>query len=90
MRITLNIPELESFVEEQVKSGCYPSPEDVVNGALALLRGQVQASTAEIEELRAALAVGIDEADRGLSEPWDADEIASEVERRIRAERKTG
>jgi len=90
MQITLNMPELEEFVESQVKSGCYLSPEDVVKGALTLLRGQTQVSVAELEELRAAIAVGIDEADRGLSAPWDRDEIAGEVERRVRGERKTG
>jgi putative addiction module CopG family antidote len=90
MQITLKMPDLERFVEEQVKAGAYPSAEDVVNGALALLRGQAQTSAAEIQELRAAIAVGVDEADRGLSEPWNADEIAAEVERRQDAERKTG
>jgi putative addiction module CopG family antidote len=90
MQITIKMPELEKFVEEQVKAGTYLSPEDVVSGALALLRGHAQTSVADIEELKAAIAVGVDEANRGLSEPWDADEIAAEVERRIRSERKTG
>jgi putative addiction module CopG family antidote len=90
MQITLRMPELEKFVEEQVRAGAYRSPEDVVNGALALLRGQAQTSAAEVEELRAAIAVGMGEADRGLSEPWNADEIAAEVERRMIGERKTG
>ena len=90
MQITLKVPDLEKFVEEQVRVGAYPSPEDVVNGALALLRGQALTSTAEVEELRAAITVGLEEADRGLSQPWDADEIAGEVERRFRSERETG
>jgi antitoxin ParD1/3/4 len=90
MQITLRTPEIEKFVEEQVKTGAYSSAEDVVTGALALLRGQTQASPADIEQLRTAIAVGVDEADRGLSEPWDADEIAAEVERRLVSERKTG
>ena len=54
MQITIKTPELERFVEEQVKAGTYPSPEDVVSGALALLRGQAQTNAADIEELKAA------------------------------------
>ncbi len=68
MQITLRTPEIEKFIEEQVQTGAYSSAEDVVAGALALLRGQTQASAAEIEQLRAAIAVGLDESDRGLSE----------------------
>jgi putative addiction module CopG family antidote len=90
LQITLKTPEFEKFVAEQVSAGSYRSAEDVVTGALALLRGQTEATTSELEELKAAIAVGMDEANRGLSEAWDADEIAAEAERRFGTERKTG
>ena len=45
--------------------------------------------TSELARLREQIAIGIAELDRGESVPWDADEIAAEVERRF-CERLSG
>ena len=90
MTIAVTSPELEAFVREQVTSGRFGSAEDVLVGALSMLRAHEQATPEEVAELRAALAGGVAEADRGETTVWDADEVAGEVERRYAAERAGG
>jgi antitoxin ParD1/3/4 len=81
MNVSLH-PRLAQFVEEQIAAGRFSTPEEVVNGALARLQAESELAVDDIEALRTEVAAGIDEADRGEVEPWDADEIWSEVERR--------
>ena len=90
MQVFLTRPELEKFVEEQLKTGRYNSAEEVISGALSLLQAHEQLPDCEVEEFRAATAVGIDQADRGETDRWDAQEIAEEVERRYSEEQKSG
>ena len=47
-------------------------------------------SPEETSELRADVAAGIDEADRGELQPWDADDVWAEVERRSASEDGNG
>jgi putative addiction module CopG family antidote len=85
MNITL-IPELEKFVREQVEAGNYADESAVVEAALLALRldhlgipdipGGVPWTP---ETLRAAVQVGIDEADRGEFAEFDADDIMRRV-----------
>lgn len=63
MQITLP-PELEKYVEDQVKAGVYPTPDAVVENALETLKIQ-QASLPSGEELRRLVAEGQAAADRG-------------------------
>jgi antitoxin ParD1/3/4 len=86
MNVSLN-PKLARFVEEQIKAGRFSSPEEVVNGALARLQTEQELSAEDVEHLRAELAPGIAQADRGELEPWDPEEIRAEVERRASEER---
>jgi putative addiction module CopG family antidote len=90
MQISLTRPELEEFVKAQLKAGHYASAEEVISGALSLLQFHEQIPAGEVEEFRAAIAVGIDQADRGETDRWDAQEIAEEVERRYSEEQKSG
>jgi antitoxin ParD1/3/4 len=83
MQITLP-PELARFVEEQVKAGRYESADGVVYAALTRLRIEDDIPPAELESLRAEVAAGIEEADRGELEPWNPDEIWAEVVQRRR------
>ena len=76
-------PELQKFVDDEVRSGRYDSAEAVVRQALALLKAQVDLTPDDVEELRRMLAPAIAQADRGEVEPWDVDEIRAEVERRF-------
>lgn len=90
MHIELTQPELERFIQEQVKQGRFSSAEEVVHGALELLRANKPLPAGELEELRAAIAIGIEQADRGDLAPFDPEQSLAEVERRIAAERAKG
>ena len=90
MQILLDKPEFERFVEEQVRSGRFKSPQEVIQGALTLLKAHEALSPDELASLRSEIAIGVAEADRGDVEPWDPDEIEAEVERRHAGENKRG
>ena len=77
MQISLP-PELEKFVEEEVRAGEYATPDDVVEDALQLLR-HLPAWTEE--ELRREIAVGIKQLDRGEGTPWDVEKLLAKVHR---------
>ena len=92
MELTLP-PSLNAFVEEEVRSGRFSSPEQVIKAAVANLRIERELEEAsdqsEIGELRAELSSAVAQADRGELEPWDSDEIMQEVERRYAQEQKS-
>ncbi len=57
--------DLERQVAEKVASGHYSSPDEVVREALWLLEERDRAGTGTIEELRAMIRIGDDQAERG-------------------------
>ena len=61
-------PELEALVRRQVESGPYKDADDVVRAALHLLEERDRR-----DRLRAAIAVGLDEAARGEVVDWTPD-----------------
>jgi antitoxin ParD1/3/4 len=76
----------ERFIEEQVRSGGYPSADDVVRTAVNLLKARSDHRARKLERLKAAIQQGIDEIERGegeVVEDLDAwfDELEVEVER---------
>ena len=75
-------PELQKFLDDQVRSGEYDSPEDLVRQALVLLKAQDDLTADDVEEPRRMLAPAIARADRGELEPWDVEEIRAEIRRR--------
>ena len=87
MNVSLH-PELQKFVDEQVRTGRFLTPEEVVNAALANLQTEQQLDEnlvpEDLEELRAQIAVGIEQADRGELAAWDPNEVMAEVERRFK------
>ena len=62
MQITLP-PELEKYVEDQVKTGHYPTADAVVEDALARLRDDQPSWT--MEELRSEVDRGLESLERG-------------------------
>ena len=70
MQIQLTKPELQKFVDEQVKSGHFASPADVVEAGLARLMLDPQP-----EQLDDATLAAIDEAEaqyeRGEGRAWE-------------------
>ena len=75
-RTTVNIsltPELDAFLQSKVKSGRYQTTSEVVREAIRLLERQEKEREEGIEHLRAKLARGAAEAERG--ELIDGDEV---------------
>ena len=87
MRVQL-LPDLELFVAQRVKAGQYASASEVVNGALALFQAQERWVSDHVPELRRAVAVGLEELDRGEGEPWDVQAIKAEGRRQLAAKRR--
>jgi antitoxin ParD1/3/4 len=68
-------PELQRFMDDQIKSGLYESSDVKINAALATLQAREELSSQEIEELRAEVDEGIAEADRGEFVDFTAETI---------------
>jgi putative addiction module CopG family antidote len=79
MQISLS-PVLKRFVDDQLASGAYATPEDVLQAAVALLRQSEKFGDFAPRELDALLAEG----ERGLQDDGasDGDEVFDEVRRR--------
>jgi putative addiction module CopG family antidote len=85
-------PEFTPFVEHQISSGRYQSPDEVIAAGLRLLRDR----EARLEELRNELRPAIEELDRGdgIKINGDAEldqffmKLMSEVDAKLDAEAK--
>lgn len=86
MKVSLP-PELEKFVIEQVQSGLYETPCEVVRAALWEYREREAIRQAQVEALQREIAIGIEQADRGEVAPLDVGAIKAEGRRRLAAER---
>ncbi len=73
-------PELEEFLDEEVSSGRYPSPGEVIRDALRLLQRYSRLAEQDLNALRRELQVGIDELDRGQYVEYDDDTLPQLVE----------
>jgi Arc/MetJ-type ribon-helix-helix transcriptional regulator len=70
MQISLKRPDLERFIDEQVKTGRYPSPEAVVEAAIADFRDNPGAELDD--DTIAAINEAEEQADRGEGMELDA------------------
>ena len=89
IRISLNVsltPELEHFVQARVASGLYQTASEVIREGLRLLEERERARETALEELRAKIRRGIEQADRG--ELLDGDAVFEEI-RQLSARRRT-
>lgn len=57
-------PDLEQFVSSRVAAGSYPSEGEVIRDGLRLLQ-QRETENESIGQLRAQIAVGLEQAERG-------------------------
>ncbi len=80
LSITLS-PELEDFVASSVASGRYRSVTEVIQESLRFLEQHEALLEIPAAELRARIAVGLEQADRG--ELRDGEEVFRELEERI-------
>ena len=62
---------LEDFVNRKVSSGRYGSASEVVREALRLLEDKDRVREAQLGELRAEIAKGVEQLDRSGGEPLD-------------------
>src|SRR3954466_14696082 len=85
MNISLT-PELEQYVNGKVQGGMYHSASEVVREGLRLLKEKDELHQRKLEELRAAVQVGIHQADRGLVKPL-TDDLVADIKARGRERR---
>ena len=74
--------ELEAFVQRLIVSGSYASYEEVVEDALRLLKDQTEHDEARLDQLRKQIAVGLEQAERGESVPFDMNALRAEAQTR--------
>ena len=92
IRSSLNVsltPELEQFVHSRVASGLYQTASEVIREGLRLLEERERARDVALEELRAKIRRGAEQADRG--ELLDGEAVFEEIRQlsaRRRAENK--
>ncbi|MFO0888247.1 MAG: type II toxin-antitoxin system ParD family antitoxin [Isosphaeraceae bacterium] len=70
MNVSLT-PELEQYVNGKVQSGMYQTASEVVREGLRLLKEREELHQQKLSDLREAIQVGIDQADRGEGVPID-------------------
>ncbi len=68
--------ELENFVSQKVKSGNYPSAGDVILDGLRLLKERDERGRIALDDLRNAIAVGVDQADQGQIHEFNEEAVA--------------
>jgi antitoxin ParD1/3/4 len=86
MNITIT-GELEELINEQLKSGAFDSPNQVIREGLRLLREQNQLREIRREELRREIQKGVDAVKEGRFKTYDsADEMIEDVIGEARAE----
>ena len=83
--ISLN-DEDRSFLEEVVKSGRFFSESEVVAEALAEFRVREAVRRARLDELRAKVQVGIEQADRGQFVEFTAADVKADGRQRLAAQ----
>lgn len=82
-------PDIESFLEQKVKAGEYPSIDEAANRLLEHVREQEELSEEDIEDLRAEVDMGIEQLDRGEFKEFTAESVIAEQQAAMNA-RKMG
>jgi antitoxin ParD1/3/4 len=82
MNVSLT-PELESLINQKVKSGRYNSASEVVREGLRLLHKQDEVHEAKLNALRAEIQKGIDDLEAGRYR--EGAEAMAEIKERLMA-----
>ena len=85
LAISLN-EEDQHFLEEAVKSGRFSSESEVVAEALAEFRVRDAIRHTKLEEFRAKIRAGVEQAERGELVEFSADDVKTEGRKRLAAE----
>jgi antitoxin ParD1/3/4 len=78
--------EDRKFIEEAVKSGRYLSESEVVSDALSGLKEREASRSRELDEIKARVRVGIEQADRGEFVDFTAEDVKAEGRKRLAAQ----
>jgi antitoxin ParD1/3/4 len=78
MNVSLT-PELETLINEKVKSGNYNSASEVVREALRLLKEQDELKQIRRDELRCEVMKGVEEIRRGEGTVYDSTETLADA-----------
>lgn len=76
-------PDVEEMLRQQAETGPYASTDDVLRAALRLLRERDADHQRRLEELRAEIAIGLADIERGDVAEWNVEEIKAEGRRRL-------
>jgi antitoxin ParD1/3/4 len=82
MNISLT-PELEQYVNGKVQGGTYHTASEVIREGLRLLKEKDELHQRKLLDLRAAIQVGIEQANRGEVQPL-TNELISDIKARGR------
>ncbi len=74
MNVSLT-PQLEAFVEQKVREGQYQTASEVIREALRLLAERDERRNIELQRLREAVNVGLEQVAQGRTAPFDASDI---------------
>lgn len=83
MKVTIS-PDMEQFVEDQVRSGRYQTRGEVLRAALQTLQAQELLRRIRLEQLRKEAEIGLEDLRQGRFAPLDVEAI-KEKGRRIMA-----
>lgn len=83
-------PDIQKYLDEQVKSGRYASVDEAVNGLISLARAEDELSAQDLDELRADIELGIGEADAGEVGEWDPEDLKRRVREHLDSEKRAG
>ncbi|MBI3467874.1 MAG: type II toxin-antitoxin system ParD family antitoxin [Planctomycetes bacterium] len=88
MNISLT-PAQQNLITEQIESGRFQSPTEVIGAALCLFEERERARQEQLDRIRKEIAVGLDDIARGDIEPLDMEAIIVKANQRLaqRAER---
>ena len=84
--------DLAKYVSAKVRSGEYDGEDDVIRDGLELLKSLEGYRSYRLQRLREEMQIGMNQAEKGLSRPWDkrAMERIKSKGRRLLAARKNG
>jgi antitoxin ParD1/3/4 len=78
MNVSLT-PELEQFINQKVESGKYQTASEVIREGLRLLLEREELHRNKLQDLRREIAIGIEQADKGMVAPLDAKQTLARV-----------
>ena len=80
MNVSLT-PEIEQFIQSQVESGKYASPDEVILAALRAFEERERIYKGRFEELRQEIMVGVEASERG--EVVDGEIVFSQLQQKL-------